>query len=424
MVVLGTNKRYTKALVLWTWGGNDIVSAIIVALKLQRQGIQTDIAGVLSPAVVHYFWWKSEKVINRIEWNVERIIPTKKGKQISFLDGKLPMITKNAWVHIENFYDFSTRYWTKKLAQGVNDLIQEKQYDLFVAVDVGWDILARWARDSTLLSPVMDFASLNLLKNISIDNLLVEFWLGTDGELRADGMREILKEVEEKWLLLWQSQLSESDPEIQKFKEIYNEISKTRIGHTATILQETLKHIGEKNDHLSPYFFISQIGNTKVEHHFDVTIPHESFGKMYTIQGKEFAQQREQTAFSFDNSLEQYIRLKTMQSDWKTELDLFYLRSGDNWTTTQRDGQCLQLLVPSTMMEKSKRASLIQTWIDMLSWWETDISLILKEDKNLINETGLLINDVGKFSLLSMDLNMSDAVKKTAREISDYQTMQ
>jgi hypothetical protein len=41
----------------------------------------------------------------------------------------------------------------------------------------------------------------------------------------------------------------------------------------------------------------------------------------------------------------------------------------------------------------------------------------------LINETGLLINDVGKFSLLSMDPNMSDAVKKTAREISDYQAM-
>jgi hypothetical protein len=161
--------------------------------------------------------------------------------------------------------------------------------------------------------------------------------------------------------------LSESDPEIQKFKEIYNEISKTRIGHTATMTLETLKHIGEKNDYLSPYRFISQIGNTKVEHHFDVTIPHESFGKIYTIHSKEFAQQREQTAFSFENSLEQYVRLKTMQSDWKTELDLFYLRSGDNWTTTQRDGQCLQLLVPSTMMEKSKRASLIETGINMLS---------------------------------------------------------
>ena len=417
------NKHYIKALVLWTWGGNDIVSAIIVALKLQKQGIQTDIAGILSPAVVHYFWWKPEKVINKIEWNVERIILSKHAKKISFLDGSLPLITKNAGVHIENFYDFSTRYGTEKLTQGVNNLIQEKQYDLFVPVDVGWDILARWARDSTLLSPVMDFASLNLLKNISIDNLLKEFWLGTDGELRANGMREILKEVEEKWLLLWQSQLSESDSEIQKFKEIYNEISKTRIGHTATITQETLKHIGEKNDYISPYYFTSQIGNTKVEHHFDVTIPHESFGKMYTIQGKEFAQQREKTAFSFDNSLEQYIRLKTMQSDWKTELDLFYLRSGDNWTTPQRDGQCLQLLVPSKMIGESKRASLIQTWIDMLSWWETDIALILKEDKKLINETGLLSNDVGKFSLLSKDPNIHDAVEKTAGQIADYQTM-
>ena len=417
------NRKYTKALVMWTWGGNDIVSAIIVALILQKQGIQTDIAGILSPAVIHYFWGKSEKVVNKIEWNVERIILSKHAKKISFLDGSLPLITKNAGVNIKNFYDFSIRYGTKKLAESVNNLIQEKQYDLFVAVDVGWDILAKCAKDSTLLSPVMDFASLNLLKNISIDNRLVEFWLGTDGELRLAGMREILKELEEKWLLIGQSQLSESDPEIQKFKEIYHEVSKIRSWRTATITLETLKHIGETIDYVSRYRFISQIGNTKVEHHFDVTIPHESFGKMYTIQGKEFAQQREKTAFSFDNPLEQYIRLKTMQSDWKTELDLFYLRSGDNWTTPQRDGQCLQLLVPSKMIEESKRASLIQTWIDMLSWWESDIALILKEDKKLINENGLLNHDAGKFSLLSTDPNIHDAVEKTAWQIVDYQTM-
>jgi hypothetical protein len=122
---------------------------------------------------------------------------------------------------------------------------------------------------------------------------------------------------------------------------------------------ETLKHIGEKTDYTTPYRFISQIGNVKVSHEFDITIPYESFGQIYSIKGKKFAQEREKTVLSFENSLEQYIKVKTMQSHWKTEMDLFYLWSGDNWTTPNKEGNCLQLLIPSTMIHESKRKLLI-----------------------------------------------------------------
>ncbi|MEI6673090.1 MAG: hypothetical protein WCL02_07400 [bacterium] len=87
---------------------------------------------------------------------------------------------------------------------------------------------------------------------------------------------------------------------------------------------------------------------------------------MYTLQGKQFAEQRKETALSFENTLEQYIKLKTMQSHWKTEMDLFYLWSGDNWTTPQQNGHCLQLLVPSQMIHQDSRKSLIEEGIHIL----------------------------------------------------------
>jgi len=161
--------------------------------------------------------------------------------------------------------------------------------------------------------------------------------------------------------LLGQSTISQEDTEVQKFKETYDKIKETRSGHTATITLETLKHIGEKEDYQTLYRFISQIGNTKVRHEFNVTIPHESFGQVYTVQGKAFAEERGKTAFAFENLLEQYIRLKTMQPQWKTEADLLYLRSGDNWTTPHQEGYCLQLLAPSKMITQAGRKSLIDT---------------------------------------------------------------
>jgi len=137
--------QYRKALVFGTGGGNDIVSAILPALYLQDYGIKTDIGGILSPAAVHTFNGGIERVVNRLEGDIRRYIPAKEPVPLSFLDSMLPKF--GPALNIANFYDFSVRYGTSALADGLGTLIKENSYDLVVAVDVGGDILARGAQD-------------------------------------------------------------------------------------------------------------------------------------------------------------------------------------------------------------------------------------------------------------------------------------
>jgi len=68
-------KKYKKAFVFGTGGGNDIVSAHIPALHLNKLGVKTNIGGVLSPAATHLFNSSEEDIINKVH-NVKRYIKT------------------------------------------------------------------------------------------------------------------------------------------------------------------------------------------------------------------------------------------------------------------------------------------------------------------------------------------------------------
>ena len=67
-------RKYKNSFVFGAGGGNDIVSAVLVAMYLQRQGLQTDVGGILNPAAVHTFNGGLEQVVNKIEGDVKRKI--------------------------------------------------------------------------------------------------------------------------------------------------------------------------------------------------------------------------------------------------------------------------------------------------------------------------------------------------------------
>ncbi|MFZ2151395.1 MAG: DUF1152 domain-containing protein [Candidatus Absconditicoccaceae bacterium] len=414
------SNKYNNALVLGTGGGNDIVSALIVALDLQKQGIKTDIAGMLSPGAIHYFDGQKEQAVNRISGEIKRFINSKSLKEISFVDGFLPGIASQQGVNIDNYYDLSTRFGTKKLSDELNKIILQNQYDLFVAVDVGGDILARGKDDDTLLSPIMDFTSLYLLNTLNIDNDLIEFGLLTDGELRPKGAKEILEELASKGLLLDQSDISLEDYNVQTFIKIFDEIKKIRAGHTGVMTIETLKNIGSQKDIDTKYRFRSQIGKDKWHTSFDVNLPYQYFGKTYLIDGKKFAEDRLNTSFSYENTLDQYIKLKSIQPKWKTEMDLFYLWSGDNRTSTQQEGYCMQFLVPSNMIDIQSRKEIIYAGIEQLSSGESDLLLIYKDDISLVKSDQLKIKKAGNFYLVYQE-NIEDFIHSTAEQIINYQ---
>jgi hypothetical protein len=308
------------------------------------------------------------------------------------------------------------------LTDELQKLIKLRAYDVLIAVDVGGDALARWAEDATLLSPIMDFTSLHLLQDLNIDSYFREFGLLTDGELRRQWAKEILEALQKDWLLLDQDILSLQDPNVQLFSHVFDEIKKTRAGHTWVKTLQTLEHIWSQEDIVSQYRIKSRVGDKIWRTPFEVVLSHEYFGHAYLIDGKWLAQQRSQTAFAYENPLEQYIRLKSLQPSWKTEMDLFYLRSGDNWTTPKQKWHCLLCLAPSTMIDPQTRKEIITAWIHQLSSRDADISLLLKEDLALVEDKEVRHEEVWKFALLYKD-HMKEFAHQVKQQLQSYQSM-
>ena len=414
--------KYNKAFVFGTGGGNDIVSAVPVAMYLQRHGIQTDIGGILSPAAVHMFDGTAEEVVNEIGKEVRRWIPSKKPAEISFIDGHLPGFAAEAGAGIPNFYDLSIRYGTSMLVENVRKLVDENGYDLIVGVDVGGDILARGAQDATILSPAMDFSSLYLLGELEADSLLVEFGLGTDGELRPSGIKEILEELGGKGIIRYESEIKKSDHEVKCFREIFERIKRIRKGHTAVMTLQTLDTSMPDEDIITEYVFRSRIGQKKWTTEYSIVLPHEYFGKAFVMDGKGLAAQRKQTAFCYENPIEQYARLKQVPS-WKTELDLSFLWSGNNWTTPEQEGHCMMLLVPSESIPEATRREILHAGIEALNDDMCDMALVLKNDMPHISAGVDYYSDAGRFSVISQAEQTAGFLENVAREIKRYQEM-
>ena len=286
-----------------------------------------------------------------------------------------------------NFYDFSTKFGTSKLEEEICNLVTRNNYDFFLEVDVGGDILAR-KKDKTLLSPLMDFTSLYLLDKIPIDSYLVEFGLGSDGELRPDAMNEILKELEEKNILIDEDILDKEDCEIIKFRELFKRISNVRKGHTGTILLKTLEDKNGKDLNLK-YRSSWKINKKKWFNEFEIVIPQNTFGKVYFFDGKRLVKERGDTAIKYGNSLEQFIKVKSVP-EWKTELDLCYLDNPSG----------IYCLTPSLNVPEQMREEIIVEGLLELDNGNADKIIILRKDKKLIGGN-YVIHDSRNYSLIS-----------------------
>ncbi len=378
-------EKYKKALVIGTWWWNDIVSALIPALYLQQEWIETDIAWVLSPWAIHTFdgWW--EKPVNEIEGEIKRYLPKKNGqKEISFIDWFLPKIVHEAGIYIAHFYDFSLRFWTENLRQALKELIKQQWYDLIIAADVWWDILARPNKDLTVLSPMMDMTMGYICGNSDVDTYLMEFGLGTDGELRPEGIHEIINELQGNKMIVHESTIENNNPSVQLFKEAYKHISTIRTGYTWKMLLETLDAPNKTKDIQFIHGLTSYIGKQKWDNPFSVVLSAEYFGKTYLIDMKLLLSRRQETYFSYENCLEQVARIKHLQPQRKTEIDGLYLWSWDQWTTPENKWHCVQCVTPSTRFDQKQRKEMILKWQQELNNWNSDWMVILSDDMHYI----------------------------------------
>ncbi|MBI5066177.1 DUF1152 domain-containing protein [Candidatus Woesearchaeota archaeon] len=416
--MLNLPKKYNKALLIGTGGGNDIVSAILPALYLSKQGTQVDIAGILSPGATHTYRGKQEQVINKLEGDVKRFISSKKPTEISFVDSSLPQIAKELKIPVNNFYNLSTKQGSQELSVTVKKLVETNKYDLVLGVDVGGDILARGKEDSKLFSPMMDFTTLYILPCLNVDSFLLEFGLGTDGELESNGIREILTELRQKNLILNESEINKNDKEVSSFKIIYEKISKTRTGNTIPLTLKSLEHKG--SDLIVEHKHTTRINNKKWELITEVRLLEETLGQAYLIDVKALVKNRQSTVLQHSNPLEQLIQLKKIPT-WKTELDLNYLWGGNdlNWNGKSNGGFCLQALTPAFQLLEETRKEIVQEGYKQMQEGMSDAILVFNNDLKYL-EKGKVEFRGGKFSILSNNENLEEEIAHTAEQISEH----
>ncbi|MBI4919540.1 DUF1152 domain-containing protein [archaeon] len=409
-------KKYNKALILGTGGGNDIVSSVLPALHLLKEEIQVDIAGMLSPGAVHFYNGEQEKVINYLEGRVKRFVSSKELAQISFVDSELVNYSRFLQLPINKFYNLSTKSGAREFISEVQDLVKKNNYDLVLGVDVGGDILSRGKEDSRIFSPMMDFASLLLLKNLDVDTYLLEFGLGTDGELETRAVKEILEELRSKKLIISEEKINPCK-ELEIFKDVYSKVSFERKGNTIPLTFKSLEHSG--SNLTVDHSYTKTIGGKKWAVNNKITLLEETLGKTYLINVKELANQRLHTAFSFDNVLEQFIRLKKIPT-LKTELDLQYLWSNTDWKGSSREGFCLQILVPSLQLNAEMRKEMVQEGYQQMLKGMGDAVLVVNDDLKYL-EKGTVEFRGGKYTLLSNKKSLEKELEKTSEKVESYQ---
>jgi len=276
--------------------------------------------------------------------------------------------------------DFSIRFGTEKLVESLERLIAVEGHDLVVAVDVGGDVFARGKKDPTLLTPLADFAMLHVIGRLSVDSVLVEVGFGTDGELRSVGMTEILAELRKNGTLISEHRLRSDDSGVIAFRKLYKKVSVIRKGNTMGRLIQTLE---SDQDIRIRHRHHSQIGGRSWDVFYESVVPGEYAGKAYVIGLKALADSRSEVSFPFRNPLEQYVRMKRITPEWATELDLGHLFSGKDWTSPHRNGDSLQLLVPSTQITYETRMEIIIQAIPGTLCTHMQMSRFLSQPKNL-----------------------------------------
>ncbi|MEK6964419.1 MAG: DUF1152 domain-containing protein [Nanoarchaeota archaeon] len=359
---------YQKPLVVGTGGGNDIVSATMIVADLRQHGKQADLAGICSPGAWHAYGGVPEAPINRVSSRATRFRQSKTIRPISFLDARVPGSLQKQGLEVK-VYNWSCRFGTEALTESLDRLMKQEGYDGIIAVDVGGDILARGIEDPTILSPLMDFTTLHVLGQLEAPSTLVEFGLQTDGELRPEGCEQILADLESRGILKDVREIQVSDPAVDVFRRVYQDIEKVRRGHTAVMTFQTWE---AKEDIHTDYRFRVQVSDKKWYHSFPLVLEKKYFRKAFILDPKGLAKTRP-LAFPYADLLELYVRMKSA-IDTKTEMDMLYWQGGslNIWTG---------LLCPQ--IEGEKREQILRYGAEQMDS-EADVGLFWEKDKGVL----------------------------------------
>ncbi len=392
-------KDNSKILLLGSGGGSDIFSCLLVAdiLKTNIPNIQIDLAGMLSPAAVHYYKDKfrnntRERPLNYFNKDtlMSRKLENEHKSEVSFIDKKLWDAIAHMGLEdtIGQTFHLSCRFGTNRVAMALKDACAANGYKMILAVDVGGDMIQSLCSGGTL-SPIMDWTTLNILGKANIYSCILEFGFGVDGE----SMGKIDLEIRKQATL---GDISTCDESIKKFSLMFNEVMKPiRSGHTIPLFLEGLEPENKNFGIFTyPHSYAYRIdGETIFKDDFERSVDHhpaEAFLWEYRVfvRGKNNYYRFnsgycvEEKAFEYESPIGYMLDLKELNPHIATEMDGHICKIGEY------DGRrCLNALI-SKRIDKADRIKYINMAIEFtrkrnegLLMFKSDIPLTII-DKN------------------------------------------
>ena len=240
---------------------------------------------------------------------------------------------------INNIIHLSCRFGTDRLHYAFKDWCTNQEYDFIIGVDVGGDILAHH-KSKTVLSPIMDWTALHILRRSNIRSYILEFGFGLDGEsegtidncpfvsasregLMVDITRDFMDNFAVNGENLWTKCMV-------NFSCMYENVMKpVRSGHTVPLFIEKSKLPKEKFEPFPiPHGYKYRVdGKTIIEDNFTrngLHHPLEAFLiPVWYVPEK-------MTREGYINPVEYVARLKSANPEIATEIDGHSYELGEN----------------------------------------------------------------------------------------------
>lgn len=403
-----SQQQLQHALVVGSGGGNDIVSAVLVAEALQAHGIKVDIAGILNPRFAHTFDGQDEQVINTITGNSKRFVLGKTLLECPYIDATLHNVLRDTRSKIGQLFGLSLRQGTQGLTHALDDLSAKQKYDAIIGVDVGGDILG--TPNDRVLSPLMDIATLVMLGRVSTQSYLIEMGLGADGELTGPQIDKVITDLRQtEGVVLAQEAISPTDPAVTYFSKLYQEqIAPIRAGNTGRRLLESLEADPQNGDVSFDYIDEYRVGAHKWTHTRPALMPQKYLHQALIIDPKKLVSQRASTAPQTGSVFQLHMALKHAAPGWGSELDGQVMYSDNQWQTIHACGESILLLTLPPSIPSIIREEMIRTGLAMLAGDQVDYCLLPNNQQHIDLPHPVHMLFVGEWKIVSKKVINAD----------------
>ncbi len=374
-----SDKRYRKALVIGAGSGRDMASGILVTERLRELKISSDLAGFLTPWALHTFDGELERPVNQLTGAQNRkfIASRKEVSLASYFEPELVALNAELGLGIGRFYLFSLQYGTEVLRKQVDGLIQDNEYDVVVAVDIGGDILARRRDYPWLLTPIVDLSCLSILAGLrsQAELYLTVIAPGTDGEIPRRNLVEIFDELDGKGLVLHSEALSKGSRGYQVYERINRRIS-SRKGSQSNTFRLIAKVMSSTNEEISETLEKrASLNGKEWRFSFPVELKASLAKRIYHCNLKSVRAMRE-VEIKYENALEAFVLLKQLGVGG-TEVDLAAVPVA---ITNGSYDETVFLLTPPERLEGKVRKEILEYGLKLTAEGKIPYSMVLGQD--------------------------------------------